>query len=81
MRYLKSSRIAPFLVVKSTPVYLKLMSLHLLTDKAIRKMLATLDDPFTRFLEPEKLRSLRVEFSRFNFSFYIFDSLSWLHIA
>ncbi|KAK6645836.1 hypothetical protein PHAVU_L001972 [Phaseolus vulgaris] len=29
------------------------------TYKAIRKMLATLDDPFTRFLEPEKLRSLR----------------------
>ncbi|XP_057735687.1 carboxyl-terminal-processing peptidase 2, chloroplastic isoform X2 [Arachis stenosperma] len=29
------------------------------TYTAIRKMLATLDDPFTRFLEPEKLRSLR----------------------
>ncbi|WVY96223.1 hypothetical protein V8G54_028374 [Vigna mungo] len=29
------------------------------TYKAIKKMLATLDDPFTRFLEPEKLRSLR----------------------
>ncbi|MED6156989.1 Carboxyl-terminal-processing peptidase 2, chloroplastic [Stylosanthes scabra] len=29
------------------------------TYAAIRKMLATLDDPFTRFLEPEKLRSLR----------------------
>ncbi|GFY81459.1 peptidase S41 family protein [Actinidia rufa] len=28
-------------------------------DKAIRKMLATLDDPFTRFLEPEKFKSLR----------------------
>ncbi|KAG4997846.1 hypothetical protein JHK82_028618 [Glycine max] len=27
--------------------------------KVIRKMLATLDDPFTRFLEPEKFRSLR----------------------
>ncbi|KAJ7955510.1 carboxyl-terminal-processing peptidase 2, chloroplastic [Quillaja saponaria] len=29
------------------------------TYMAIRKMLATLDDPFTRFLEPEKLRNLR----------------------
>ncbi|WJX12225.1 Carboxyl-terminal-processing peptidase 2, chloroplastic [Trifolium repens] len=29
------------------------------TYTAIRKMLATLDDPFTRFLEPEKFRSLR----------------------
>ncbi|KAK7278533.1 hypothetical protein RJT34_23563 [Clitoria ternatea] len=29
------------------------------TYAAIRKMLATLDDPFTRFLEPEKFRSLR----------------------
>ncbi|OQU85938.1 hypothetical protein SORBI_3004G343500 [Sorghum bicolor] len=26
---------------------------------AIKKMLSTLDDPFTRFLEPEKLKSLR----------------------
>jgi C-terminal processing protease CtpA/Prc len=32
--------------------------LHL--DMAIKKMLATLDDPFTRFLEPEKFKSLRV---------------------
>ncbi|XP_068666199.1 carboxyl-terminal-processing peptidase 2, chloroplastic isoform X2 [Aristolochia californica] len=29
------------------------------TYAAIKKMLATLDDPFTRFLEPEKFRSLR----------------------
>lgn len=29
------------------------------TYAAIRKMLATLDDPFTRFLEPEKFKSLR----------------------
>ncbi|XP_019441078.1 PREDICTED: carboxyl-terminal-processing peptidase 2, chloroplastic isoform X2 [Lupinus angustifolius] len=29
------------------------------TYTAIRKMLGTLGDPFTRFLEPEKLRSLR----------------------
>ncbi|CAN6547654.1 hypothetical protein ACFX1X_022785 [Malus domestica] len=29
------------------------------TYMAIRKMLATLEDPFTRFLEPEKLTSLR----------------------
>ncbi|CAN1759990.1 Carboxyl-terminal-processing peptidase 2, chloroplastic, partial [Linum perenne] len=29
------------------------------TYDAIRKMAASLDDPFTRFLEPEKLRSLR----------------------
>ncbi|KAL2923086.1 Carboxyl-terminal-processing peptidase 2 chloroplastic [Bienertia sinuspersici] len=29
------------------------------TYMAIRKMVATLNDPFTRFLEPEKLRSLR----------------------
>ncbi|KAJ0093895.1 hypothetical protein Patl1_25748 [Pistacia atlantica] len=28
-------------------------------NMAIRKMLATLDDPFTRFLEPEKFNSLR----------------------
>nr|GEX35856.1 carboxyl-terminal-processing peptidase 2, chloroplastic [Tanacetum cinerariifolium] len=30
------------------------------TYAAIKKMLATLDDPFTRFLEPEKFKSLRV---------------------
>jgi hypothetical protein len=30
------------------------------TYAAIRKMLATLEDPFTRFLEPEKFTSLRV---------------------
>jgi carboxyl-terminal processing protease len=30
------------------------------TYAAIKKMLSTLDDPFTRFLEPEKLKSLRV---------------------
>ncbi|KAI4345940.1 hypothetical protein L6164_013025 [Bauhinia variegata] len=29
------------------------------TYMAIRKMLATLDDPFTRFLEPERFKSLR----------------------
>ncbi|KAK6914196.1 PDZ domain 6 [Dillenia turbinata] len=29
------------------------------TYAAIRKMIATLDDPFTRFLEPEKFKSLR----------------------
>ncbi|XXG61812.1 hypothetical protein AAC387_Pa05g0327 [Persea americana] len=29
------------------------------TYTAIKKMLATLDDPFTRFLEPEKFKSLR----------------------
>ncbi|KAK1395375.1 Carboxyl-terminal-processing peptidase 2, chloroplastic [Heracleum sosnowskyi] len=29
------------------------------TYVAIRKMLSTLDDPFTRFLEPEKFKSLR----------------------
>ncbi|CAM8918170.1 unnamed protein product [Rhodiola kirilowii] len=29
------------------------------TYRAIKKMIATLDDPFTRFLEPEKFRSLR----------------------
>lgn len=29
------------------------------TYMAIRKMLATLDDPFTRFLEPDKFKSLR----------------------
>ncbi|KAK2978897.1 hypothetical protein RJ640_011996 [Escallonia rubra] len=29
------------------------------TYQAIKKMLATLDDPFTRFLEPEKFKSLR----------------------
>ncbi|GMN61472.1 hypothetical protein TIFTF001_030562 [Ficus carica] len=28
-------------------------------NMAIKKMLATLDDPFTRFLEPEKFKSLR----------------------
>lgn len=31
-----------------------------ISDTAIKKMLATLDDPFTRFLEPEKFKSLRV---------------------
>ncbi|MCD9639197.1 Carboxyl-terminal-processing peptidase 2, chloroplastic [Datura stramonium] len=30
------------------------------TYAAIKKMIATLDDPFTRFLEPEKFKSLRV---------------------
>ncbi|CAA0807115.1 Carboxyl-terminal-processing peptidase 2-chloroplastic [Striga hermonthica] len=29
------------------------------TYAAIRKMVATLDDPFTRFLEPKKFKSLR----------------------
>ncbi|XP_024931468.3 carboxyl-terminal-processing peptidase 2, chloroplastic isoform X5 [Ziziphus jujuba] len=29
------------------------------SDMAIKKMLATLDDPFTRFLEPEKFKSLQ----------------------
>ncbi|WOL19283.1 carboxyl-terminal-processing peptidase 2, chloroplastic isoform X1 [Canna indica] len=29
------------------------------TYKAIKKMLSTLDDPFTRFLEPEKFKNLR----------------------
>lgn len=29
------------------------------TYAAIKKMLSTLDDPFTRFLEPEKFKSLR----------------------
>lgn len=29
------------------------------THQAIRKMLSTLDDPFTRFLEPEKFKNLR----------------------
>ncbi|XP_071725187.1 carboxyl-terminal-processing peptidase 2, chloroplastic-like [Rutidosis leptorrhynchoides] len=29
------------------------------TYKAIKKMVASLDDPFTRFLEPEKFKSLR----------------------
>ncbi|KAI4338085.1 hypothetical protein L6164_016437 [Bauhinia variegata] len=29
------------------------------TYRAIRKMLASLDDPFTRFLEPERFKSLR----------------------
>uniref|UniRef100_A0A453LLE4 PDZ domain-containing protein n=1 Tax=Aegilops tauschii subsp. strangulata TaxID=200361 RepID=A0A453LLE4_AEGTS len=29
------------------------------SDAAIKKMLATLDDPFTRLLEPEKFKSLR----------------------
>ncbi|XP_065047245.1 carboxyl-terminal-processing peptidase 2, chloroplastic-like isoform X3 [Musa acuminata AAA Group] len=29
------------------------------TYRAIKKMLSTLDDPFTRFLEPEKFKSLR----------------------
>lgn len=33
---------------------------YVLSDMAIKKMLATLDDPFTRFLEPEKFKSLRV---------------------
>ncbi|PSS24016.1 Carboxyl-terminal-processing peptidase [Actinidia chinensis var. chinensis] len=38
------------------------------TYKAIRKMLATLDDPFTRFLEPEKFKSLRaVRDTRFSY--------------
>lgn len=38
--------------------------MYLLTaDAAIRKMVATLDDPFTRFLEPKKFKSLRVQAS------------------
>ncbi|GMH18763.1 hypothetical protein Nepgr_020604 [Nepenthes gracilis] len=35
------------------------MNTRIETYMAIRKMLATLNDPFTRFLEPEKFRSLR----------------------
>jgi C-terminal processing protease CtpA/Prc len=37
-----------------------LLSQNCIADAAIKKMLSTLDDPFTRFLEPEKLKSLRV---------------------
>ncbi|KAF9610686.1 hypothetical protein IFM89_023942 [Coptis chinensis] len=36
---------------------------------AIRKMLATLDDPFTHFLEPEKFKSLRVHFLFLSFQY------------
>ncbi|KAK7391939.1 hypothetical protein VNO78_20363 [Psophocarpus tetragonolobus] len=35
--------------------------LNIENNMAIRKMLETLDDSFTRFLEPEKFRSLRFE--------------------
>lgn len=37
-----------------------LLNQNCISDAAIKKMLSTLDDPFTRFLEPEKLKSLRV---------------------
>jgi len=38
------------------------------SDMAIRKMVASLNDPFTRFLEPEKLKSLRIGPASFIFS-------------
>ncbi|KAK7391592.1 hypothetical protein VNO78_20009 [Psophocarpus tetragonolobus] len=48
--------------IKRIPaVYLKWLLQHFHIDMVIRKMLETLDDPFTRFLEPEKFRSLRSE--------------------
>lgn len=37
--------------------------LYCTVDAAIRKMVATLGDPFTRFLEPQKFKSLRVQTS------------------
>uniref|UniRef100_A0A0E0NMS4 Tail specific protease domain-containing protein n=1 Tax=Oryza rufipogon TaxID=4529 RepID=A0A0E0NMS4_ORYRU len=36
-----------------------LLEHNCISDAAIKKMLSTLDDPFTRFLEPEKFKSLR----------------------
>jgi hypothetical protein len=39
---------------------LNFLSTRCIPDAAIKKMLSTLDDPFTRFLEPEKFKSLRV---------------------
>lgn len=41
-------------------VYVQFLIVHVHADVAIKNMLATLDDPFTRFLEPEKFKSLRV---------------------
>ncbi|KAG8372797.1 hypothetical protein BUALT_Bualt12G0104400 [Buddleja alternifolia] len=37
----------------------QVLALYCNVDEAIRKMVATLDDPFTRFLEPQKFKSLR----------------------
>ncbi|XP_061337501.1 carboxyl-terminal-processing peptidase 2, chloroplastic isoform X3 [Gastrolobium bilobum] len=54
---------ASVLFVRLVAGVMLVMSVSLASSKpsymAIRKMLATLDDPFTRFLEPEKFRSLR----------------------
>lgn len=48
------------------------------TYMAIRKMLATLDDPFTRFLAPEKFKSLRAVWnSRGSNRCRAFDRLSF----
>ncbi|KAJ0793312.1 putative processing peptidase [Helianthus annuus] len=40
-------------------IYVRHSMRFLHPDAAIKKMLATLDDPFTRFLEPDKFKSLR----------------------
>ncbi|KAF9677782.1 hypothetical protein SADUNF_Sadunf08G0143300 [Salix dunnii] len=46
--------------LRNEPMNTREETLHIsISDTAIRKMLATLDDPFTRFLEPEKFKSLR----------------------
>lgn len=47
-----------------------LISITLFSDEAIKRMIATLDDPFTRFLEPDKLKSLKVRISS-NLASYI----------
>lgn len=44
----------------------------LIPDAAIRKMIATLDDPFTRFLEPEKFKNLQVGSNYSSFLFAVF---------
>ena len=44
----------------SYAMWLNLLTPDCISDAAIKKMLATLDDPFTRLLEPEKFKSLRV---------------------
>uniref|UniRef100_A0A0E0GET1 Tail specific protease domain-containing protein n=1 Tax=Oryza nivara TaxID=4536 RepID=A0A0E0GET1_ORYNI len=41
-----------------------LLEHNCISDAAIKKMLSTLDDPFTRFLEPEKFKSLRCYLSK-----------------
>ena len=49
--------LSPFIYISSAS---HLISSSSLSDSAIQKMLASLDDPFTRFFEPDRFKTLKV---------------------